>query len=85
MHSIYQTELTASSYFPNHITPRETEILHLMAQGSMNKEIACHLNISPETVKKHIKNIFQKTGAQNRIEALNKTKWLTTSLAGNQY
>lgn len=84
MQTIYRPEF-ATNYCTDHITPREVQILHLMAQGSMNKEIASHLNISPETVKKHIKNIFQKTGAHNRIEALNKTKWLTASLAGNQY
>ncbi|HUC80630.1 MAG TPA: helix-turn-helix transcriptional regulator [Flavisolibacter sp.] len=85
MSIVFQQELTAVSTGTDHITPRETEILHLMAQGNMNKEIAGQLNISPETVKKHIKNIFQKIGAHNRIEALNKTRWLTSSLASNQY
>jgi len=80
MQTTYQPELTAFSYRPEHITPREIQILTLMAQGNMNKEIANHLNISAETVKKHLKNIYQKTGAHNKIEALNKTKWLTTSL-----
>lgn len=80
MQTTYQPEPTIFPSYADHITPRETEILHLMAQGSMNKEIANLLNISPETVKQHIKNIFQKTGAHNRIEALNKTRWLTASL-----
>ena len=68
-----------------HITPREIQILGLMAQGRPNKEIADRLSISLETVKKHLKNIYQKTGSHNKIEALNKTKWLTASLASNQY
>jgi LuxR family transcriptional regulator, maltose regulon positive regulatory protein len=83
MQSTYQTESSATT--ANHITPREIQILALMAQGYMNKEIGQHLNISVETVKQHVKNIFFKTGAQNRIEALNKTRWLTTSLLSNQY
>ena len=78
MENLYQTTV---GYNTNHITPREIEILGLMAQGKLNKEIAWRLNISPETVKKHIKNIYLKTGAHNKIEALNKTKWLTTSLS----
>ena len=62
-----------------HITPREIEILTLMARGYVNKQIAKVLNISTETVKKHMRNIYLKTGAHNKIDALNKTKWLTTS------
>lgn len=73
------------SYSANHITPREIQILTLLAQGILNKEIAGRLNISTETVKKHLKNIYQKTGSHNKIEALNKTKWLTASLLSNQY
>jgi DNA-binding NarL/FixJ family response regulator len=73
------------SYSANHITPREIQILALMSQGIMNKDIAKRLNISTETVKQHVKNIYQKTGSHNKIEALNKTKWLTASLLSNQY
>jgi DNA-binding NarL/FixJ family response regulator len=73
------------SFVTNHLTPREIQILALMAQAMMNKEIATRLNISTETVKKHLKNIYQKTGSHNKIEALNKTKWLTASLFTNQY
>ena len=85
MSLFFQSELTASSHLAHRITPREIQILVLMAQGKMNKEIADRLNISAETVKKHVKNIYQKTGAHNKIEALNKTKWLTSSLVSNQY
>jgi DNA-binding NarL/FixJ family response regulator len=81
----YQPEPTVTSLANEHITPREIQILSLMAQGYMNKEIGQRLNISAETVKKHVKNIFFKTGAHNRIEALNKTRWLTASLLNNQY
>lgn len=85
MQSTYQSEPAFITVAQEHITPREIQILTLMAQGFMNKEIGERLNISVETVKKHIKNIFFKTGAHNRIEALNKTRWLTSSLLSNQY
>ncbi|MGZ8517067.1 MAG: response regulator transcription factor [Chitinophagaceae bacterium] len=75
----YQKGLMVN-YLREQITPRELEILTLIAEGNQNKQIASILNISAETVKKHVKNIYFKTGAHNRIEALNKTKWLTTSL-----
>ena len=73
------------AYATNHITPREIQILSLMAQGIVNKEIANRLSISTETVKKHLKNIYQKTGSHNKIEALNKTRWLIASLVTDQY
>jgi DNA-binding NarL/FixJ family response regulator len=84
MQKSYQ-DATDVSPVSKHITPREIQILVLMAQGILNKEIAKRLNISPETVKKHLRNIYQKTGSHNKIEALNKTKWLTASLLANQY
>lgn len=70
--------LTAHTY-TEHITPRETQILSLMAEGYVNKQIASILTISVETVKKHQKHIYKKTGAHNKIDALTKTKWLTAS------
>ena len=84
MQAILQTGSSAVDK-TEHITPREIQILAFMAQGNLNKEIAKRLNISTETVKKHIKNIYQKTGSHNKIEALNKTKWLMASLVTNQY
>ncbi|HET7897551.1 MAG TPA: LuxR C-terminal-related transcriptional regulator [Flavisolibacter sp.] len=62
------------------LTRRETELLYLMSQGKSNKEIAAHLHISVQTVQKHFKNIYRKVGAHNKIEALNKTRLLITSL-----
>jgi DNA-binding NarL/FixJ family response regulator len=63
------------------ITKREREVLILMAQGNINKEIAHLLHISTDTVKQHIKNIYRKLGAGNKIEALNKTGMLALSYA----
>jgi len=50
------------------LTEREIELLQLIAQGSSNKAIAQELHISENTVKYHMKNIFQKTNLQNRTE-----------------
>ena len=51
---------------------REKEVLELVAKGLLYKEIALRLEISTETVKKHLKNIYQKLQVQNKVEALNK-------------
>jgi DNA-binding CsgD family transcriptional regulator len=54
------------------LTPREMEVMHLVKEGLPNKTIADQLSISAETVKKHLKNIYEKLGVNNKIEALNK-------------
>ena len=56
----------------NDLTPREIEILPLLAEGMSNKEIAARLFVSPETVKKHLQNIYKKLNTKKRIEALKK-------------
>jgi DNA-binding NarL/FixJ family response regulator len=52
------------------LTPRESEVLELLAQGKPNKEIAAELVISERTVKFHISSILAKLGATNRTEAV---------------
>ena len=52
------------------LTSRELDLLHLVADGLSNKAIAQELSISENTVKYHMKNIFQKLHAQNRTEAV---------------
>jgi LuxR family maltose regulon positive regulatory protein len=54
------------------LTKREFEILKLIAQGFSNPIIAMKLSISTNTVKYHLKKIFYKLRAKNRIEALNR-------------
>lgn len=52
------------------LTPREYEVLELVAQGATNAEIAAQLGISENTVKFHMKNILQKLHASNRAEVV---------------
>lgn len=52
------------------LSPREREILALMAEGLVNKIIAARLGISEHTVKTHIASIFQKLDAETRAEAV---------------
>jgi two-component system nitrate/nitrite response regulator NarL len=53
-----------------HLTPREQEVLQLLAQGLSNKLIAARLGISDHTVKFHVNAILGKLGAQSRTEAI---------------
>ncbi len=53
----------------NLLSDREIEVLRLVGQGKSNKEIAVALNISINTVKVHIGNIFQKISVTSRTEA----------------
>jgi len=50
--------------------PRELEILQLLAQGLTNSEVAARLHLSPETVRWYNKQIFEKLGAGNRTQAV---------------
>lgn len=51
------------------MSPRQIEILNLVAKGFSNKEIAKIVGISPDTVKEHVANIFSRIGASSRAEA----------------
>jgi two-component system nitrate/nitrite response regulator NarL len=55
---------------PYDLTPREMEVLRLMARGSRNKEIAETLTIAERTVKIHVGNILGKLNVTNRTEAV---------------
>jgi DNA-binding NarL/FixJ family response regulator len=52
------------------ITSRETDVLRMLAQGLVNKDIAARLGISEHTVKFHISSILDKLGAATRTEAV---------------
>jgi two-component system, NarL family, response regulator YdfI len=55
---------------PEELTPRETEVLRLLADGLPNREIAERLHISEHTIKFHIRSILGKLGASSRTEAV---------------
>ncbi|MBV9002349.1 MAG: response regulator transcription factor [Solirubrobacterales bacterium] len=55
---------------PDELTPREVEVLKLIAAGLSNNEIADKLVLSNATVKTHINRIFYKTGARDRAQAV---------------
>jgi DNA-binding NarL/FixJ family response regulator len=52
------------------ISPREVEVLSLMAAGKRNKEIAGDLSIAEDTVKMHVRNILSKLQVNDRTEAV---------------
>jgi DNA-binding NarL/FixJ family response regulator len=52
------------------LSRRELEVLTLLSDGWINKEIAADLSLSAETVKKHIYNLYRKLGVHNRVTAI---------------
>ena len=55
---------------PEPLTPREMDVLRLLAQGHSNKEIARILHLVEETVKFHVRHILDKLGVQSRTQAV---------------
>jgi len=64
------TLIEAAKVTEHYLSPRETEVLTLAAQGLTNKEIAYRLGISDRTVQFHMNSIFNKTGANSRTEVV---------------
>jgi LuxR family transcriptional regulator, maltose regulon positive regulatory protein len=58
------------------LSPRERNILELIAEGQSNKEIARTLGVAPETVKSHVKNIFVKLDVDKRAQAVARAQTL---------
>jgi DNA-binding NarL/FixJ family response regulator len=59
-----------NSHVSSTLTARESDILAMIGQGLSNKHIAQALEISPETVKSHVKRVFLKLAVSTRSEAL---------------
>ena len=51
------------------LTPRENEVIALVAEGFIDKEIASRLNISSRTVQTHLNTVINKLSARNRVNA----------------
>jgi DNA-binding CsgD family transcriptional regulator len=58
------------------LSPRECEILAMLASGGSNKELARNLGISPNTIKTHVARVYEKLEVANRVQAIEKARWL---------
>jgi LuxR family maltose regulon positive regulatory protein len=71
-----QGETSPPAPVPRQLTERELDILRYLPTRLSTTEIAGQLGISPNTVKTHLKNIYQKLGARSRNEAIVKAAQL---------
>src|SRR5579859_3731717 len=62
--------MQAMTGVPSPLSPRETEILHLVAKGFANREVSNLLNLAKLTVECHIKNIYRKLEVKSRTQAV---------------
>ena len=58
------------------LSERERQVLHLIANGSTNREIAERLFLSPHTVKDHTSTLYRKVKAKNRADAIQRAQRL---------
>jgi len=68
--SVYLLDAVRMPERPEPLTPREMDVLRLLAQGNSNKEIARTLHLLEETVKFHVRHILAKLGVQSRTQAV---------------
>jgi two-component system response regulator DesR len=67
----WQQSLPAQPGDGAQLSPRHRQILALIAAGRRNEEIALDLNLSPNTIKFHIRALYSRLGVRNRVEAAN--------------
>ena len=75
--SLPRTLSQAASPLLEPLSPREQEVLHLLAEGATNQEIANRLVVSLTTVKKHVGSLFLKLAAENRTHAVARARELS--------
>jgi DNA-binding CsgD family transcriptional regulator len=73
----WQRVLAGPAYKPLGLSPRQRQILALVAQGQGNEEIAAELDLSSNTVKFHIRALYARLGVRNRVEAANEYAQMT--------
>ncbi len=73
-HQLFPREILAQGLQLIALTPREREVLKLLAEGKTDKEIAQTLTLAFRTVRNHAHNILQKLGSRNRHEAVQRAK-----------
>jgi DNA-binding NarL/FixJ family response regulator len=70
-----RTMFTAPSDAPvSDLSPRERDVLALVAGGATNREIAATVHLSPHTVKEHLTSLYRKLGARNRTDAVQRAQ-----------
>jgi len=74
--TVFQAQVDGSA---TPLTPREREVLDLIASGATNREIADSLHLSPHTIKEHTSSLYRKLKAKNRAEAVQRAQRLGLS------
>ncbi len=67
--ALAETGEATAGPLPGGLTPRQAEVLRLLAAGMSNKQIAAELHLSPATVERHLATVYRKLGLAGRVEA----------------